>query len=208
MELQYYGGNCLKISTKKATIIVDDNLAELGQKSITKPENISLFTAAHGEPAAVAALTIDQPGEYEVSNISVMGVAARAHIDVEGQANATIYRLLADDFRLCVLGHVYPELSDEQLEVIGTIDVLIIPVGGNGYTLDGIGAQKIIKKIDPKLIIPTHYADNSLNYPVPQQPLEEALKNLAMEAHQTVPKLKLKPADLTDAAQLIVLEKQ
>ena len=208
MELQYYGGNCVRVSTKKATIIIDDNLAELGQKSITKPGNIALFTGAHGEPAAEVALTIGQPGEYEVSDVSVMGVAARAHIDVEGQANATIFRLLAEDIRLCVLGHVYPELSDEQLEAIGTIDVLLIPIGGNGYTLDGIGALKLIKKIEPKLIIPTHYADKTLNYPVPQQELADALKNLAMEIHETVPKLKLKPADLAATTQIVVLERQ
>ncbi len=208
MELQYYGGNCVRVSTKKATIIIDDNLAELGQKSITKPGNIALFTGAHGEPAAEVALTIGQPGEYEVSDVSVMGVAARAHIDVEGQANATIFRLLAEDIRLCVLGHVYPELNDEQLEAIGTIDVLLIPIGGNGYTLDGIGALKLIKKIEPKLIIPTHYADKALNYPVPQQELADALKNLAMEIHESVPKLKLKPADLAATTQLIVLERQ
>ena len=208
MELQYYGGNCVRVSTKKATIIIDDNLAELGQKSITKPGNIALFTGAHGEPAAEVALTIGQPGEYEVSDVSVMGVAARAHIDVEGQANATIFRLLAEDIRLCVLGHVYPELNDEQLEAIGTIDVLLIPIGGNGYTLDGIGALKLIKKIEPKLIIPTHYADKALNYPVPQQELADALKNLAMEIHESVPKLKLKPADLAATTQLVVLERQ
>jgi len=208
MELQYYGGNCVRVSTKKATIIIDDNLAELGQKSITKPGNIALFTGAHGESAAEVALTIGQPGEYEVSDVSVMGVAARAHIDVEGQANATIFRLLAEDIRLCVLGHVYPELSDEQLEAIGTIDVLLIPIGGNGYTLDGIGALKLIKKIEPKLIIPTHYADKTLNYPVPQQELADALKNLAMEIHETVPKLKLKPADLAATTQIVVLERQ
>lgn len=208
MELQYYGGNCVKISTRKATIIIDDNLAELGQKSVTKPGNIALFTAAHGEPAAEVALAIDQPGEYEVSDVSIMGIAARAHIDVDEQANATIYRLVAEDIRLCVLGHVYPELNDSQLEAIGTVDVLIVPVGGNGYTLDGIGALKLIKKIEPKLIIPTHYADAALNYPVPQQELEEALKNLAMEATDTTPKLKLKPADITDVTHLVVLERQ
>jgi L-ascorbate metabolism protein UlaG (beta-lactamase superfamily) len=208
MEMQYYGANCVRISTKKATIIVDDNLAELGQKSITKAGNISLFTGAHGEPAADVALTIDQPGEYEVSDVSLMGTAARAHIDVEGQLNATIYRLVAEDIRLCILGHVYPELSDDQLEAIGTIDALIIPIGGNGYTLDGIGALKLIKKIDPKLIVPTHYADPALNYPVPQTELSAALKNMTMEASQTVPKLKLKPSELTETTQLVVLERQ
>lgn len=208
MELQFYGANCVRISTKKASIVVDDNLADFGQKSVAKPGDIALFTGAHAPLDTALALTIDQPGEYEVSDISIQGVAARAHMDNPELLSATMYRIVADDIRLVVTGHVYPGLSDAQLEALGTTDMLIIPVGGNGYTLDATGALHLIKEIEPKLVIPTHYADKTLNYPVPQASLEDALKNLAMEPAQTVPKLKIKPLDLTDTTQLIVLEKQ
>ena len=87
------------------------------------------------------------------------------------------------------------------------VDVLVVPVGGNGYTVDPVGALKLIKAIEPKLVVPTHYADKALKYPVPQQDLAAALKELAMETKETVAKLKLKPAELTDVTQLIVLEK-
>ena len=100
------------------------------------------------------------------------------------------------------------DLTDDELEAIGTIDVLIIPIGGNGYTLDGAGALKVIRKIEPNVVIPTHYADKKIKYPVEQQDLETALKGLAMEPKETVAKLKLKPADLTENTQLIVLERQ
>ena len=56
------------------------------------------------------------------------------------------------------------------------VDVLFVPVGGNGYTLDAIGALKIIKKIEPKIIIPTHYADKAIKYEVPQADLDEVMK--------------------------------
>ncbi len=207
MDIQFYGANCLRLTTKNANIIIDDNLADLGLSSVTKTGDIALFTGSHGEPDTEVKLLIDYPGEYEVSNVSIRGVPARAHIDEDG-LNAVIYKLVADDFRVVVLGHIYPELSDEQLEAIGMVDVLFVPVGGNGYTLDATGALKLIKKIEPKLVIPTHYADSKLKYPVPQQPLQEALKALAMEPKETVTKLKLKPADLTDTTQLIVLERQ
>ena len=74
-------------------------------------------------------------------------------------------------------------------------------------TLDGVGARKIIKEIEPKLIIPTHFDESGINFPVPQQTLEQALKALSMEPAETVPKLKIKPADLDDTTRLIVLEK-
>lgn len=208
MELQYYGANCIKLTTKKATITIDDNLAQIGAKTVTKSGEISLFTVPHEQLSIESKIVIADPGEYEVSNVSIQGIPARAHVDEEGTHNATMYKLIVDDVRVAVVGHIYPELSNDQLEAFGTIDVLIIPVGGNGYTLDPIGALKLIKEIEPKLVIPTHYNEKDLNFPVPQQPLEEALKALAMEPKETTSKLKLKPGELGDLTQLIVLEKQ
>lgn len=208
MEVQYFGANCVRLSVKKANIVIDDNLADLGQKSVTKNGDIALFTSSHGDSSAEVKLTIDQPGEYEVSDISIQGIAARAHIDEADQQTATMFKVVGDDIRVVVLGHIYPELNDAQLEALGMVDVLLIPVGGSGYTLDSLGALKIIKKIEPKIVIPTHYAEKGLSFPVPQQTLEDVLKGLAMEPRETVQKLKLKPGDFTDTTQLVILEKQ
>lgn len=207
MEIQYFGANCIRLSTKKATIVVDDTLGEVGGKSVTKPGEIALFTGPHGQPQTAVKIAIDQPGEYEVSDISIQGIAAKAHIDESGK-NATIYRIVADDIRIAIIGHVFPELSSSQLEALNTIDVLCIPTGGNGYTLDPVGALKLIKEIEPKIIIPTHYDDKGLSYPVPQQTLEDVIKGLSMEAVEPVAKLKVKAADIGETTQLVVLEKQ
>lgn len=209
MEVEFYGANCFRIATKKAAVVVDDNLAELGAKSVAKNGDILLYTTAHGQPAVEPKLLIDQPGEYEVSNVSIQGIPARAHIDEEGKKNATIFKVITDDIRIAITGHVFPELSEKQLESIGTIDILLIPVGGSGFTLDAVGALKLIKKIEPKIVIPSHFADSKLKYEVPQQDLAEAIKGLAMEPKETVPKLKLKSSDLIgEGTQLIILEKQ
>lgn len=207
MEFQYFGGNCVRISTKNAVFIVDDTLKDLGGKSITKPDSVALFTVMpKAEPEAK--LVITDPGEYEVSEVSIFGIAARSHMDEAGKKSATIYKLQFEDTKVCILGHVYPDLSEDQLEEIGIVDILITPVGGNGYTLDGVGALSLIKKIEPKIVIPTHYADKGLNYEVPQASLEDALKNMAMEPKEAVAKFKPKPADYSETAQLVVLEKQ
>jgi L-ascorbate metabolism protein UlaG (beta-lactamase superfamily) len=207
MDIQFYGANCLVLTGKHARIVVDDNLTSLGGKSVAKEGDIVLFTGAHAEPSQPAKIVISQPGEFEVSGVSIYGIPARAHIDEEGKKNATMYKLLYEDLSILVAGHVYPELSDAQLESIGTIDVLFVPIGGNGYTLDGIGALKLIKKIEPKLVIPTHYDDGVLTYPVPQQALAAGLAGLAMEPKETVSKLKIKSGEFTDTIQLVVLER-
>lgn len=207
MEIQYYGANTVRINTKKASIVVDDNLAELGLKSVTRAGDIALFTGPHGDPVHDVKLVIDQPGEYEVSGVSMHGIGAQAHLDESGFAS-TIFKLTSEDIRVAIVGHLHPGLSDRQLEELGMIDVLILPVGGNGYTLDSTGALQLIKQVDPKLVIPTHYADKAITYPVSQAELSDALKNMSMEAKETVGKLKIKLTDLTDTTQLVVLERQ
>lgn len=206
MDLQFYGANCFSISHKGARITIDDNLADLGAKSVTKPDDVALFTGQH-EGGTAARMAFDGPGEYEVSDISVIGIAARAHVDEENTAKATMFKLVAGDLSILVTGHIYPELSDDQLEEIGMVDLLVVPVGGNGYTVDPVGAMKLIKAIEPKLVVPSHYADKALKYPVPQQSLQDALKELTFETKETVSKLKLKRADLGDVTQLVILEK-
>lgn len=207
MELQYFGANCLRITTKKTQIVVDDNLALVGLKPVTKPDDLSLHTS-HDFKGPVSRFVANTPGEYEIADVVIHGVAARSLMDEEGQASAVIYTVTADDLKAAIIGHVHPDLNDDQLEKIGLVDIAIVPVGGNGYTLDGLGALQVIKKLEPKIVIPTHYADKSIKYPVPQLPLDEALKGLAMEPLETVDKYKPKPSELADSTHLVVLNRQ
>lgn len=206
MDLQFHGANCITISSKKARLVIDDNLAELGAKSVTKEGDIVLFTGTHGEPAG-AKLLIDQPGEYEASGASIYGIAAQGNLDTDDQKTKTIYKVAIENLNILIVGHILPELSDAQLEAIGMVDVMFVPIGGYGFTMDGVGALKLVKKIEPKLIIPTYYEDASLKFEVPALSLEEGLKALAMEPKETVQRLRLKPGDLGESTQLIVLER-
>jgi L-ascorbate metabolism protein UlaG (beta-lactamase superfamily) len=205
MDLQFHGANCLSLSYKSTRLVVDDNLVELGAKSVLKADDVALFTGPHG--GVTARLLFDGPGEYEVADISVIGIAARSHTDEEGQRSATMLKFIVGDQSLLVTGHVYPDLDDKQMESIGMVDVMVVPVGGNGYTVDPVGALKLIKEVEPKLVVPAHYADKALKFPVPQQELPIALKELAMEPKETVAKLRLKPGEMSDVTQLIILEK-
>jgi L-ascorbate metabolism protein UlaG (beta-lactamase superfamily) len=179
----------------------------MGGKSVVKAGDVALFTHAHDAVADDVKLMIDRPGEYEVSDISIYGIQARAHMDEDNQRTAVMYKLIAKDVRVLVTGHILPKLKENELEKIGTIDVLVVPVGGNGYTLDPIGALDMIKAIEPKMVIPTYYADDKLTFPMPAQTLDQALTALGMEPKERTGKLKLKIGDLDDTTQLIILEK-
>jgi len=146
------------------------------------------------------------PGEYEASNVSIVGLQTRAHMDENGKKSAVMYKITWGETRVLVVGHAFPKLSDDQLESIGIVDVMFVPVGGNGYTLDATGALQLIKAVEPKLVVPTHYADKNLNYEMPQAELSDALKTLGMESKETIGKLQFKPAEVSDTTQLVVLE--
>ena len=208
MELTFYGANCVRLASRKAQIVVDDNLAQLGLKTVTKPVDISLRTTKQFPEHPESTFRAEMPGEYEIAGVVIHGVAARAHMDEEGTKNAVIYTVQADDTKVAVLGHIYPELNEAQLEAIGLVDVAVVPVGGNGYTLDGAGALNVIKQIEPKVVIPTHYNDRAIRYEVPQAELAEAIKNLGMEVNEKLAKYKIKPAELSDTTRMIVLERQ
>jgi L-ascorbate metabolism protein UlaG (beta-lactamase superfamily) len=194
MDIEYKGANCVTISTKKTTVIIDPRLSHVGLKDLVPKDAVVLATQADlmstggGEDAVV----VDRPGEYEVRDISIVGVAGERMIDHDKSQQATLYRLVVGDVRFAVIGHAAVPLSDEQLEALGVIDVAIVPVGGNGYTLDAHQAVGVVRQIDPKVVIPTHYADKALSYEVPQMELTPFLKELGAPQAEKTAKWKLK----------------
>jgi L-ascorbate metabolism protein UlaG (beta-lactamase superfamily) len=207
MDMQFYGANCVVLSGKQKRVVIDDTLSSLGGKSVIRDGDICLFTGVHDAVTGAPKLVLDMPGEYEASNVSIFGLQARAHMDEQGKRTATIFKITWGETRVLVTGHVFPKLSDDELEAIGIVDVMFVPVGGSGYTLDAAGALQLIKAVEPKIVIPTHYKDSALKFEVPQADLEDALKTLGMETKERVAKFQFKPAETTDTTQLVVLEK-
>jgi L-ascorbate metabolism protein UlaG (beta-lactamase superfamily) len=201
MELDFKGGNCVVISSKKDTFVTDPNLSAVGLKDQGANATAILLTQPIFKVKADEdTLVIDGPGEYEVKNCSIRGIAAKRHSELDESTKAAIYRLDLEDVSVVVLGHVAPTLDDAQLEAIGIVDVLVLPVGGSGYTLDAKSAVDLVRKIEPKVVVPTHYAQDGINYEVPQQPVDDFIKELGAPVEE-LPKLKVKagslPAGLT-----------
>lgn len=190
MEITYYGANCIKIVRKKVTIIFDDNLRMLGLRSPFKSPTIRIYSQKRFVDEEAEGFIIDGPGEYEIAGVSILGLASRAYTDHETEKTATIYRLSMAGYMLGIMGHINPQLSDEQLEKLGTIDILIIPVGDGGYTIDAKAAGGLVRAIEPKIIIPTHYADKGINYEVAQSDLDEFTQEMGI-IPETVEALKI-----------------
>ena len=109
---------------------------------------------------------------------------------------------------MAVLGHTLGNLKDDQLEKLAVVDILVLPVGGHGYTLEAVDAVKLIIEIEPNIVIPSPYSDAKIAYEVEQAPLEEFLKSFGVTEVEPLDVLKLKDNSLPDKTQLVVLNKQ
>lgn len=195
LEIEYRGGNSVVISTKERSLVIDPKVDFLGIAN-PKTVDIELCTEARFAivPKADDTVVIEGPGEYEVGPFAIKGEAAYRHIDTENdQRLSTLYHVDVAGVRLGVIGNVQSKLSDSQLETIGVVDILVIPVGGGGYTLDATDASKIVRAIEPKIVIPIHYKENGVNYEVPQEELQVFINELGASVEET-DKLKIKSA--------------
>lgn len=192
-DIEYKGGNTVVIATKKTTVVIDPKLSVVGLKDVLLKDAIEIATEARFASTNPAAkLLIEGPGEYEAGDFSIRGIRATRHLDTESdEPISTMYRIEVGDVRIAVIGNIAGKLNEDQLEGLGVVDILVLPVGGGGYTLDATGAAMLTRQIDPKVVIPVHYADAALAYEVPQDILETFTKELTAPV-ETTGKYKIK----------------
>lgn len=206
MDIDYRGANCVVIKTKNGVIVSDptDNVGKI--KEVLGDEATVLATQDDFAPAE-ANFVISMPGEYENNNISILGVPVQRHIDPGGK-QSTMYRVVVDGVRIVIVGHTVSPISDDDLESLGIVDIAIIPVGGGGYTLDARDAASVVRQLDPKIVIPTHYSDDDTKYEVPQEKLEAFTKELASVTNEKIDNLKIKNGQLPPVMTIYELKKK
>lgn len=193
-DIEYKGANAVIFTTKKTKVMFDPGLSIAGGKDLSVNDSVVVLTEDRlGSQTGSPALLFDGPGEYETGGISITGVAARRNIDAEDQGlKSTAYRMVIEGTRVAVVGNIAPGLSDDQLEAIGVVDILVVPIGGGGLTLDAVNASKVVRQIEPRAIIPVHYADSSLNYEVPQDDMDIFVKEMGVNVVEAGSKHKIK----------------
>ena len=183
MDIEYKGANCVVVKTKKGVLIVDPT------KDITiKKDTIVLATQPEFSSKNVD-FVIDTPGEYEVRDVSINGIAMKRY----GEENSknVAYRASIDGARIAIIGHIEAPISDDDLETIGVVDIVIIPVSGDGYTLDARAAAAVVRQISPKIVIPTCFSDKTENYDPPKDYIELFEKEMG-GMHEKVSSLRIK----------------
>ena len=208
-KITFAGRSCFQISVSNskdhsADIVIDPFDEKTGLKLPNFSADIVLSTHAHHDHNNIKAVKGDP---FVISGPGVQGIPSW-HDDKEGKERGsnTIYVIEAEDIKFCHLGDLgQKQLTDEQLEKIDTIDVLMIPVGGK-YTIDSQEAQKIISQIEPKIVIPMHYA-------LPKQSddldgVDKFLKVMGKNAIAPIDKLTVKDSTLPKegATEIVILE--
>ena len=180
MTITWYGQSCFRLESKGVSVLIDPFSKEIGLRAPRLNDNIFLVTHEHYdhnniEGVAPEAFVIRGPGEYEKAGIHFEGILSY-HDNAQGTQRGlnTIYLIRMEDMRLCHLGDLGHKLTDEQVEAIGDVDILFIPVGGK-YTIDSKEAAEVVKQIEPKIIVPMHYKVDGLNIDIdgPQKFLKE-----------------------------------
>lgn len=169
MTISWFGHSCFRLEIKDNSILIDPFSKEIGLRPPKIKDNVVLLTHAHHdhantEDAPPETKIINSPGEYEVKGSYVLGIKS-FHDNSNGSERGlnTIYIIQAEEIKICHMGDFGQEkLEEHQLEEIGGVDVLMIPVGGT-YTIDGKQAAEIVSQIEPKIVIPMHYKIPELN---------------------------------------------
>lgn len=209
MEITYLGHASFKIKTRTAVVVIDPYDEAIGKYPKDVEADLVLVSHDHSDHNNVAVLkghpfVINGPGEYEVKNISIIGVATY-HDDKKGEERGsnTVFVVEAEGVRLCHLGDLGHKLSDGQLSDIGAIDVVMVPVGGV-YTIDAKTAAEVVKQVDPWIAIPMHYG---VSDKLKLASVDDFLKEMGT-AGEAQPKLVVTAEKLPSEMQVVVLEKK
>jgi L-ascorbate metabolism protein UlaG (beta-lactamase superfamily) len=215
MTIFWHGQSCFQIISSQGknnhvNIVIDPYSEDIGLKVPKLEADILLITHGHHDHNNIKAVAgtpflINGPGEYEIKEVFIQGIPA-FHDSSSGKERGvnTIYTIEAEELRICHLGDLgQKELTPEQIDKIGQVDILMIPVGGV-YTISAKEAVKIMSQIEPNIIIPMHYQLPKLKLKL--DGLDKFLKTMGIKKLDSLPKLSIKKKDvLPEEAKIIVL---
>jgi len=211
MIITYQGAEFFKVQYGDTTIAFNPISKDSKLKGARFGADIAFVSLNHKDMNGVANLefgekkpfTVSGPGEYEIKGIFARGFASESNYDGEKRIN-TIYLVSIENINICFLGSFGgKELGSEIEEALDAIDILFVPIGGDGV-LGPSEAYKLAVKLEPKIIIPMHYGEIG-----GKSVLETFLKEGGAEKAESFEKLTLKRKDLEGKeGEIVVLSAQ
>lgn len=208
MIITWYGQACFKIQSGDKTLIIDPYEKSIGLNPPTGQADLVFVTHEHSDHNNISVIKgdyflINGPGEYEVKGIKARGIMS-FHDNERGAKRGfnTLYAIEAEGIKMLHMGDMGQEsLLDKELEEVGKVDILMIPVGGF-FTIDAKQAGHIINQIEPKIVIPMHYKIPKLTI-AELSGVEEFLEEFGGGEVEAVEKLTVKGKDFMDEEEKI-----
>ncbi|MBL7045077.1 MAG: MBL fold metallo-hydrolase [Parcubacteria group bacterium] len=216
MVITYHGGEFFKVSFADTTVAINPISKESKLSSARFGADIAIVSlndkdfngveqVTHGDKEPFAILG---PGEYEVKKVFIKGLQSMSGYGGSERIN-TIYSIMLEGMNLVFLGALNSnKLNADVKEALGEIDILFLPIGGDGV-LNTADAHALAVDLEPKIVIPMHYGDIE-NPPAgggKETALAKFLKEDGSENGKPVDKLTIKKKDLDGKEGEIVVLK-
>ncbi|HHX42784.1 MAG TPA: MBL fold metallo-hydrolase [Chloroflexi bacterium] len=209
MEITWYGQSCFRLRGRGVSVVTDPYSPSMGLKLPRLTSTIVTVSHDHEDHNNVDAVkgspfVISGPGEYEVEGVFVIGVSTW-HDDRGGRelGRNTAYLIELEDLTICHLGDLGHVLSQEQVEQLGHIDVLLVPVGGRS-TLTGTRAAEVVGLLEPTIVIPMHYKVRGLKAQI--ETANRFLREMAVEEPERLETLTITASSLPEETRVVLLE--
>ena len=215
MEITWYGQSCFRLTERgMATVVTDpfDHEA-IGYSPLKLKADI--VTVSHDAPGhnntdAVKGTShvITGPGEFEIGGVFITGVQTdAAGKKAKNALRNTLYVFDYDGITVAHLGDLINVPSQAEVEALGTVNVMLVPVGGGGG-LNAAKAAEVVSLLEPNLVIPMHYSTPDAK--VQLDSLNKFLKEMGLGANaiENQTSLKVTRSSLPDETHVIALEYQ
>ena len=159
----------------------------------------SSLKSVGGEPVVLRGA-----GEYEVREVLVTGVGT-FHDDKKGSERGrnTVFAIRLDDLVICHLGDLGHELPAADLERLGDIDIVLVPISGADVNLPAARAAELIHQLEPKVVVPMSYEPEGRRK---DSPFDRLLHELGVKELTPVPKLSVTRSSLPENVQVVALD--
>lgn len=208
MKIQFHGHANFSVEEGDFTVVTDPFNEDIGLQVPKLSGSVVTISQMHPHHNNVDALeekpkVFSWPGEYETAGVHFKGISSfhNAKEDEEQKAN-TIFLMNIKGIRLCHLGDLGTKLTPEQLEQVGDVDILFVPVGGKD-TIDAKKAKEVIEQIEPRVVIPMVYHTEGSK--VGLSNLAPFLSEMGAQNVEPVTEFNLKKSELPDDNSKVVV---
>lgn len=211
MEITWYGHSCFRLTERNYATVVTDPFdhKKVGYDALKLKAEI--VTVSHDAPGhnntdVVKGIThtLTGAGEFEIGGVFITAVQTGVGKKKDKIRN-TLYVFDYDGITVAHLGDLQEVPTQSEVEALGTVNVLLIPVGG-GSSLNAAKASEVVSLIEPNLVIPMHYSTDDSK--ISLDSLNKFIKEMGLGKTDAQPSLKITRSGLPDETKVVVLEYQ